>query len=433
MSIFLAIVALSVIILVHEIGHFAAAKACGIRVLEFSLFMGPKIFSFKRGETQYSVRWIPIGGYVKMEGEEEKSEDNRAFNKKPFWQRIIVVAAGAVTNIIFALLIFSILVMSAGYESNYVDNISDKSSAYAQGLIKGDKVVGYNGHQIISSMDMNMYSYTMKGDEKVLLGIVRGKGTDRKSMILELTPKRFRYIIGVELKEIDGKVTNTVSKVTEKSPALAAGILAGDTIVKVDSNTVTDRESLSRYLDLSGGGESVISVVRADGSAAELTIKPISERYIENIALGFDFEFKKTGNLFEAVGQGAIQAVSTGKTVIYSLAWLVTGKVSVKEMSGPVGIVGQIGNEVAKGQNFSEMLLILFSFMAFISLNIGMVQLIPFPALDGSKILIYLIEGIRRKALPVEKEALISLIGFVILISMIILISFNDIMKLVKG
>lgn len=433
MSIFLAIIALSVIILVHELGHFIAAKACGIRVLEFSLFMGPKIFSFKKGETEYSVRWIPMGGFVRMEGEEEKSEDSRAFNKKPFWKRIIVVASGALMNIFFALLIFSIVVMTAGYESTYVNNIRAKSGAFTQGLMKGDRVISYNGKQVISTMDMSMFSYLMKANEPVKLGVLRGIGAGSQKLTLEITPQRYVYYVGVTLKEVDGTISNIVDKVSENMPALAAGIKVGDTITAVNSNPVLTREDLTKYLNLNGAQEMFLTVLHPDSTIEVVSLTPVSERDTEASALGFDFEVKKTANPITAVRQGFIQAVSTGKSVVYSLEWLLTGKVSVKEMSGPVGIVGQIGGAVSQGQNASEMMLILFSFMAFISLNLGLMQLIPFPALDGSKILIYLIEGMRRKPMPVEKEALISFIGFLVLISMLVLISFNDIVKLIKG
>src|SRR5665647_1562562 len=143
-TIIIGIIAFSFLIFIHELGHFTVAKLCKIRVNEFSLFMGPKLFSFKKGETEYSLRLVPIGGYVKMEGEEENSDDERAYNRKPVWQRFLVIAAGPIMNIVVAILLIFLVYINGGYGINKVYDVQPLSPAAVAGIEKGDVIIGYD-------------------------------------------------------------------------------------------------------------------------------------------------------------------------------------------------------------------------------------------------------------------------------------------------
>ena len=164
MNILWAIIALSFLILIHELGHFVVARWADIKVLEFSIFMGPKLFSWGKGETKYSIRAIPMGGFVRMEGEEEDSDDERAFNKKPAWKRALVVAAGATMNIVIAIIIMTVISFSLGYNTNTISMMSEDSALKEAGLMVGDKIVSYDKKHVFYPSDLSLFLYVSEGE-----------------------------------------------------------------------------------------------------------------------------------------------------------------------------------------------------------------------------------------------------------------------------
>jgi len=423
MRIILAILALSIIIIIHEFGHFIVAKLSGIKVLEFSLFMGPKLFSVKRGETQYSLRLIPLGGFVKMEGEEQESDDERAFNKKPVPIRMAVVAAGAIANILSAIIILVIITSYTGYNTTKIAQINENMPGYSAGIRKGDKIVEYQGKKIYHPMEFEVFA-SMETSETVDVKI------KRNGKIIEKTvkPQRYRYILGFTPKADKGPESNVIDEVGKDTPAEKAGLIQGDRIVKINDTSIESRQDINDYLNENKEKPVKVTVLR-NGQELELNITPTKERYPEYYAMGIGFESAK-GSFFGAVKNSCISAYSTARLVYYSIIWLVTGKVSVNQLSGPVGIVDYIGSSVQQGPTLMDKIIDLLNIMAFISINVGVMQLIPFPALDGSKILIYAIEGIRKKAIPPEKEAFITMVGFVLLVALMIFVTFNDTLRI---
>jgi len=426
----LAILALSFLIIVHEFGHFAVAKLSGIKVHEFSLFMGPQIFGIKRGETLYSVRLIPLGGFVRMEGEEEASEDAGAYNKKPLHIRAAVAVAGPLMNLLVAVIILCILFSAVGFRTTVVSEVAAGSSAYEAGIQKGDRIISYDGKAVLHPMDIDLFMFVSKG-APAQLEVIRGNERLTRSIVPRKIAAQKRYILGFVPMENEGKDSNVVKAIVEGSNAEEAGLKAGDRIIRLNGKTVESRQDIGDFM-AENSGEPVDVAVLRDGSEVALKIVPTFEQTPEMIDIGMYYE-NRFGGLFETIGSALAYTFSTIRSVCYSIIWLITGAVSLNQMMGPVGIVTTIGDVVKQSPTLSMVVLSLLNITAFISINLGIMNLIPFPALDGSKLLLIAIEGIRRKAIPPEKEAFISMVGFVLLIMLMIFTTYNDILRRITG
>jgi len=345
LSIIYFILILGVIVLVHEFGHFFFAKLFGIYVYEFSIGMGPKIFSKKgkKGETVYSIRAIPIGGFCQLAGEgvEEdlKLPKDRLLQSKPVWQRFLVMFFGAGNNFILALIVlfFLGLIMGSPSNSTVIPNVIENSPAYNSGLLAGDKIISIDG-QKTKSID----------DVQICLAIASGE-------------TEFRVL------RSDKELTFKVTPLTEE----------------------------------------------------EQKALPEENRY----SYGIQFSQEREYGFFGAIKYAFTKFTSLFRQMVLTFKFLFTGKVSVRELSGPVGIYSAV--DQTKNNGIAS----LFSLLALLSLNVGFVNLIPFPAFDGGRILFLLIEKIKGKPVKPETENLIHNIGFFILLGLVILVTINDIIK----
>lgn len=428
MGILLAILALSFLIIIHELGHFLVAKAFKVKVNEFSLFMGPKLFAFQKGETTYSLRLIPLGGYVKMEGEEEASDDDRAFNKKPIRVRAAIIAAGPIMNILVAIVFAFIIMAQSGFYTTQVKTILPGSVAEKAGIQVGDKLQKYNDKTIFQVNDLEIFAYPLT-NESVNLQYERNGETKT----VNITPKRQEgYKLGFAPKAADGAESNVVANVTDKSPAMMAGVKDDDRIIKLNGTSVSSRQDIAKVLEQIKLNEVTITVDR-DGNKLDLKpVVPMMGKNPEYYAIGVDFEHVK-GGFANTLVQSVNYNISISRSIYYSIGWLFTGTVPVSDLMGPVGITTTIKDVVAQSPSLMDKVLNLLSFTAMISINLGLVNLIPFPALDGSKLVLLLVEGIRKKPLNPEKEALITMIGFVLLFILMIYATFNDILRIGRG
>jgi regulator of sigma E protease len=425
MNLFIAVIVLSLLILVHELGHFLVAKGCGIRVLEFSMFMGPKLFSFRKGETLYVLRLIPMGGYVKMEGEEVASDDPRAFNRQKIWKRFLVVSAGPVMNVALAFLLMTAFTLSTGVMTNRLSVIGPNSPFAAVGMKVGDKLLSWNGRTIHDlKTDITMFLYGAKG-APVAISWESADGLQRNSELsLYKTAPVFR--LGFS-PMVEGDIaTNIIDVVEPDSPIQVSGLKRGDRIVKIDDREVSNRDEIVAYINggRGAGNPAVALTVLRDGQSIVFRdITPFVDSYY---TIDAEFVVEKVG-FFGALAASGRYSSSTIRTVLTTVGWLFTGTIGFKDVSGPVGIVGVIGSVVEREPALKDKLLSMASLGALLSLNLGVMNLIPFPALDGSKLALLLIEKIRRRPLPPEKEGLISLIGFSLLIILLVATLFNDI------
>jgi regulator of sigma E protease len=330
-TIIYALLMFCVLVFVHELGHFIAAKSFGVKVNKFALGMGPVLLKKQKGETEYSLRLFPIGGFCAMEGEDEESDDDRAFNKKSAWKKTIVVCAGSLMNLILAIIL--------------------------------------------------------------MIGVMF-------------------YI---------GSATTTLAKIVPDSPALTAGLQSGDKIVALDGQTINNWKDVTDIL----------------GTSKQKTVKITIDRAGQKLDLVSSFTKSTDGrqtigivpklvrNPATAVGDGVAATYNMGKMMLNVIRQLFTGQVSVKELSGPVGIIYLTGETVKAGfVNFVY-------FMALLSLNLAIVNMLPLPALDGGRLLFIIARKITGKAITDDIESKIHFVGIMLLFALMIYVTWNDITRFI--
>ena len=414
------IVLLGFLILIHELGHFTVAKLCKVKVNEFAIGFGPTIWKKQGKETKYALRLIPLGGFVSMEGEDEQSDNEGSFSKASIPRRMAIVVAGATVNIIFAVIVYFILVSTSGtYISNEIDTIIDGYAAKEAGLQVGDKIIRINDEEIKSKYDLDEVMDENNGEE------------------LNVQVQRNDEILNFNIKptEVKSKVTgiylddNAKIITTDKgSPAEKAGIENNDEILKVNGQDVNgssdkvieilNQEKTEDTNENEDNNEPIeITVQRGN---AEVTIDLVPDT-VSTYYLGVDMKYAEDTFVNRCIN-GWMETKVFVFSIFDNLKQLFTGNVGLDQMMGPVGI----SEVVANTNGFREF----FEMMALISLSLGVTNLLPIPALDGGKLLILLIEAIRRKPLKQETEMNIQLVGFAILIGIFLMVTYNDILRI---
>jgi len=436
MSIVTAILVLSFLIIVHEIGHYAAAKLLGVKVLEFSLFMGPRLLSFKKGETRYSLKLIPIGGSCLMEGEDASSEDERALNHKPKWVRAIIFAAGPFMNLLVAFLMILIINMAMGFVTCEIVNVAEDSPAVKASvpLAPGDVLVSYGGHRVNVPSEVFIYLQETGGAPVEIA--FRRDGELMKSVFKPDVVPGKRYILGFTSVQANGPDWTLLETVTEGEPAYVLGLRPGDRLLTVSGKTPADRAELREILAEAGGGEVDVVWRTSAGDVVGGCIAPKMTDDPDSFFLGFGYAAENSPGILGSIRYAFYNSVSYSKMVLYSLKWLVTGTIGLNQVSGPVGIVAEIGAGLEETRSSPYGVYIMITYLvnlaALIGINLGLFNLIPFPPLDGSKLLLLGVEAIRRKEIPPERQVAISMFGFAVLILVMVLTFFNDIIKIIN-
>lgn len=404
------IILLGVLITIHELGHFIVAKLCKVRVNEFSIGFGPAIWKKQGKETQYTLRLIPLGGFNSLEGEEERSDDERSFSQASISKRIAIVVAGATVNILFAIIIYFILSSTGGtYVSNKIGELIDGYAAKEAGLESGDKIIEGNGQKISSKKDL-----------KAVLENTQGKE-------IEIKIERNGEVLSYTIKptEVSSKVTGIylddkckIIAVEKESASERQGIKANDVLLKVNGVLINGDRNVALQ-EIGKEGLNIITFVVKRGNQ-EVTIE-LEPDYKSTYYLGVVLQPAEDTFLNRCIN-GVMQTQDFLFSIVDNLKQLFTGKVGVDQMMGPVGI----SEVVAKTDGVREF----FEMMALISLSLGVTNLLPIPALDGGKILILVIEAIRRKPMKQETEINIQLAGFAILIAISLYVTYNDILRI---
>lgn len=325
-----AILVFSALVFIHELGHFSIAKLVGIKVHEFAIGMGPKILGFKKGETDYSIRALPIGGYVRMEGEDEKSDDARSFNNKSIKERIAVILAGPLMNVILGIVLFTIIFYSVtGVATTGIDQIIDGTPAQEVGLEPGDRIVSIND-RTIEQWDHIVEEIDRSEGEALIFEVERANSVIEKTIVPEVDPETGQYRIGI-------------MPVTEKSFTLAV------------------RNSINQT---------------------------------RMIVLGIlDFFRGLVGSRQEVL----------------------------EDVVGPVGIINLVGQASRAGWVY------VLHLAGLISINLAVMNLLPIPALDGSRILFLIVEAFRGRPIDPDKEGFVHIVGFALLMLLMIMITYKDI------
>jgi regulator of sigma E protease len=417
--------ALGVIIVVHEAGHLLMAKAFGVRVLTFSVGFGKRLWGFQRGETEYRLSAVPLGGYVRLGGETPEDvdpSDPREFMNKPRWQRILVYLAGPAANIILAILVFAIVFMVGIEVMNLPDmppligGVEAGSSAAQAGLRRGDLILDAKGNAADNWQDVALV--LMGSPDKPVPLTVRRAG---QTLHATITPKRVpRYEVG-DFAGLYPSIRPQVIKVIAGQPAEAAGFRPGDGIQSVDGRPVMDQQAFVEAISPRAGQQIRVEVVR-DGQPLFLTVVPRNDG--GNGRIGVQIGFYQRFGPARAFAEGARYSVQTVSQIFQILGKIFTRQLSAKgALAGPIEIARQSGDAARLGFKY------LLQLMGFISVSIAVMNLMPIPILDGGQIFILLIEGVIRRDLSLRLKEVITQVGFVMILLLMFVVIWFDLMK----
>lgn len=350
MIILIVFLIFGVIIMIHEYGHFIAAKKCGVFVEEFAIGMGPKLWGKEKNKTLYSIRLFPIGGYCKMKDEDTKSTDKDSFGNATKLKKFIILFAGAFMNFLLAIVIFVSIAFFSSNATTTIKSVDESLPAYSAGIKAGDEIYKINGKRIRIFQDIT-FSLFRNGDKPLDIIIKRNGEKIKINVMPEL--KNNTYLIGITPE-------------------------------------------------------------------------------VKSAFLGDKIEGIKKATFFDTLYNGYWNMIFTIKATIVGVVELFTGKANLNEVVGPIGLVPEINKTYQEASKFglASVILTMLNLTALFSANIGVMNLLPLPALDGGRILFLLIEIIRGKPIPEEKEGMIHFIGFIILLGFGILVAFKDILNI---
>lgn len=400
---------LGFLIFIHEGGHCIVAKICKVKVNEFAIGFGPTIWKKQGKETKYALRLIPLGGFVSMEGETEDSDKEGSFSRASIPRRIAIVVAGATVNIIFAIIVYFILMASTGtYISNQIDQTLDGYAAQVNGLQAGDRIIKIDGKDTKRAVQITKILEKNKGEN---LNITFERNNTESEMTIKPTKKDIKST-GIYLKD-----SNKIIAVDKDSSAEKQGIETNDKILEINGEDTQNNPN--KIIELISEAESKINLkIQRGKDILNIELMPdITTKYYLGIT------FKHAEDTFEnRIYYGITETGDFLASILDNLKQLFTGKVGIDQMTGPVGI----SEAVAETEGIQDFVYLL----ALISLSLGITNLLPIPALDGGKLLILIIESIRRKPLKEGTELKIQMLGFSILIALSIYVTINDILRL---
>ena len=405
---------LGFLIFIHEGGHFLAAKLCGVTVNEFAIGFGPTILKSKKTKTKYALRLIPLGGFVSMEGEVEKSEKEGSFSKASILKRIVIVAAGGVVNIIFALTVYFIFTASSGnFVGTTVENITQNYAAEEAGIMPGDKIIKINNKKVRFKSEITDILQESNGEE-ITITLKRNNET----IDIKLTPTvEMRNYTGIYLSE---STKTEIVSLDENSPAQKYNLQEGDIILKV--NGIDTENDPYKLLEIISEIEDTNTTFLVQRNNEEIEVEVVLEK-VPTYVLGINFKAEEN-TFLNRIKYGIFDTKNFIVAIVEEISQLFTGKISTEQMAGPVGISSMI----AETKGIAEYIYLL----ALISLSLGVTNLLPFPPLDGGKIVLLLIEAITRKPINEKIEIGLQLVGFALLIGLSIFITYNDILRIFK-
>ena len=426
LNILVAIIIFSVIVVFHELGHFLLAKKNGIEVTEFSLGMGPRLLSTVKGNTRYSLKLFPIGGSCMMVGEDGEEDGPGSFGHASVWGRISVVAAGPIFNFILAFVFALVITSVMGYDPPKVLSVEENSPAEEAGLQVGDIITSFQGKPISIGRDISLYEslYGMQQDQIKMTVKRDGKKIDLNFK----AASEKKYMLGFSYVP-DGKPE--ITEVFVDGAMMKVGVLAGDVITAGDGTKVSTGEELQTYLGEHPLGENAVTItVSRDGKEKEFTVQPTVRT---QVSTGFVYNlYREKTNFFGVLKYSAVEVRYWISSTIDSLGLLIKGTFRVNDLSGPVGIVDAIGSSVeeAKSEGTVVMWMQMFYWAILLSANLGVMNLLPLPALDGGRLVFLLIEAVTKKKVNPNIEGMIHFAGFVLLMALMVFVFMNDIKRL---
>ena len=418
------IIALGILVFVHELGHFLVAKWSGIRVERFSVGMPPRMVGFKYGETDYCLSWIPFGGYVKMAGQadvgsEEITGQPWEFPSKSVWTRMAVVAAGPFMNFLFAFVALVFLYAAYGIDTSESTRIDpeEESVAQAVGLLRGDEVVSVGGERVNNSYRlMEVLEDATSGQVEIVV--------QREGELFDFTLPA----VGEEGYGLRLMLPPIVGQVIQGEPAAEVGLLEGDEIVDVGGVAVLSWSDMSREIRRHPDRQ-IALVWDREGVRMQGLITPRgfseSDSKVGRIGIGPEEGIRHHVGVGQALELGLVGVYSSSSMILDFLGQLFQGDRSTEELGGPLRIAQMAGETAEKGAKY------FISFLAMLSVNLAILNLLPIPVLDGGHLMMFSVEAIMRRPLSLRLQERIHQVGTAIMLFIIVLVMFNDLNQMV--
>lgn len=419
MAIIYFILILGITVFIHELGHFLFAKKYGVYVYEFSIGMGPRIFKFNRknDETDYCIRLFPIGGFVQMAGEEvevdEKIPENKRLQSKPTFQRFMIMVAGVMMNFLLAI----VLLFFIGLFNNVsIDNVYVENSVIS-GLSNNDKIIAVDG-RFVNNYDKLALEMTIAKDNDFTLTVKSENGKKKDIVINPVGVGKSNLLYGKDYGF-------SVSELTIIDSSLK-GINKGDEIVSINGIKINNYLELLNRLSDVNNAKFELTIKSSNGELNNVIIdsNEIKKDELQGYSYGFYITGKDAKGFFGAIKYAFSKFFSTIEQMIFTVIYLITGKISLSMLSGPVGIFNVVSTYSHYG--FANIV----SLLCLICINVGFINILPLPAFDGGHVLFIIIEKIKGSRIDPKVENTIHNIGFILLMILMVLVTYNDIIKL---
>jgi regulator of sigma E protease len=455
LSIAVAVFVFGTVIVIHELGHFWAARRAGILVEEFSIGMGPRLISYQPGETRYSLKLIPIGGSCKMLGdvEEEGGEESeglpreeierlktRSFLNKPVRHRMFVIMAGVVMNLLLAVVFSTLFKLNNDFAVPIIRSfvVEIENAAEVTGLRAGDRVLAVDGETVLS--DLCMLRILTDAEEGRTLTFEVARAVDNQVV---------RVTVPVSYADIfpypDGVLRNFT--LVASSPGQRAGLLPGDRITALNGRRIRTHNDFQLYMRYTADGSPIVVDYVRDGAKMYARVLPYYFEPTQTYRIGFISDFRLSyfsaadgthtflkAGFWESIYNGVFDVSYYIRATLTGLSRIVSRQIGMDEMGGPIMIVGIISDTTEASYAQGGIWAAVWNgvwFAAFISSNLFVLNLLPIPALDGGKMVFLTVEAIRRKRISPEKEGLVHLVGFVLLMIFAAFVAYNDILKII--
>ena len=445
LSIVSMLIVLGIMVLVHEFGHFVVAKMCGVRVEVFSIGFGKRLFGFRRGDTDYRVALLPLGGYVKMSGEmlteapsAAPSSDPGEYQNHPRWQRVLIACAGPAANFLLAFLLLTIVFMAHNEVPNFmngpaiVDYVQPDSPAAKAGIERNDQIVRYDG--VLNPDWQQVYIHTILNlNHNVRLSVKRqGQVENLQMQAPNISDPDDFSLQDLGIAALEQHIPLQVVSAEPSLPGYKAGLRSGDQIAAFNGIDFRSMSSAILYLQQQAGKPVALTVLR-NGQTLTLHVQPSLQQSpttgqpVYQVGFSADpppFHVERLG-LIAAMRQSVHENIKGSTLIVEVVRRMVTLRMSMRSLSGPVGIA-RITGHIVSMPGWTP----LFGEMATISLNLGILNLLPIPILDGGVILLLLIESLLRHDLNQQFKERVYQTAFVFLILIFAFVMFNDITKL---
>ncbi len=426
---------LGVLVFIHELGHFLLARWNGVRVLTFSLGFGPKLLKVQRGDTEYCISAIPLGGYVKMAGENPDDPQTGAddeFMAKSKWQRFQILIAGPAMNILLAVVLLALVLMRGADVLAYLDQpavigaVQPESPAEKAGIRPGDTVTR------VGTMDVRTWEHLdmavgARPEREVDVTLIRDGREQRLKVRPDLKELRTSNNAKFEFGSIGvlPDVYPLVASFVPGKPAESSGLKPDDVILAIDGQRMVFASQVAEAISKTPGDRPIEFRVRRDGSELTIPVTPYMEGAQPRVGLYPKEAFRSfKPTPIEAIGMSVERNIEMAGLILATLKDLVTGEASPKQLMGPIGIAQVSGASAQAGW------IALLGLMASISLNLGLLNLMPIPVLDGGHIFIMAIETISRRDFSLQVKEKMLFVGFVLLMTLMVTVIYNDLTRI---